>query len=121
MSTNETPLLWPQYQAGVRKGRHLHALAVTASLLSIAQRLAGWLRTLNRAIVRLIDDLAARRKQLRAVRALHKLDDHALHDIGISRGEIEYVVRHGREERRPNVVTMPRRAPLAAPDFKQAA
>ena len=99
MSTNETALLWPQYQAG----------------------LAAWLRTVNRATVRLIDDLAARREQRSAVRALHKLDDHVLHDIGISRGEIEYVVRHGREERRANVVTMPRRAPLAAPDFKRAA
>jgi uncharacterized protein YjiS (DUF1127 family) len=121
MSTNEISLLWPQYQAGVRKGQYLRARALTASLRSVAQGLAGWLRALSRAIVRLIDDLAVRRERRRNVRALGMLDDQMLHDIGISRGEIEHVVRHGREERHPNVVTMPRRAPLAAPDFKQAA
>jgi uncharacterized protein YjiS (DUF1127 family) len=121
MSTTETPLLWPQYQAGVRKGRYLHALAVTAALRSVVQGLAGWSRALSRATARLVDDLAARRERRRAVLALHRLDDRMLRDIGISRGEIESVVRHGREERRANVVTMPRRTPVTVPDFKQAA
>lgn len=121
MSTTETPLLWPQYQAGVRKGRHLHALAVTASLRSAVQGLAGWMHALSRATVRLSEEFAVWRARRKAVRELHKLDDYMLHDIGISRGEIESVVRHGREERRMNVVTMPRRTPHATPDLKQAA
>lgn len=31
-----------------------------------------------------------------AEKALRKLNDHELRDLGISRGEIAYVVRHGR-------------------------
>ena len=33
----------------------------------------------------------------RAERAMAGLDDHMLHDIGVTRGEIGYAVRHGRD------------------------
>ncbi len=122
MSTHETPLLWPSYEAHLRKGRRLRAEAATSSLRSAAQALAGWWRALDGATARLIDDLAARRDRRRAVEALRGLDDHILRDIGITRGEIESAVRHGREQRHLNVVMMPRRtARPATPDLRQAA
>ncbi len=33
-----------------------------------------------------------------AIRALHNFDDYLLRDIGLSRGDIEAGVRHGRSE-----------------------
>ncbi len=35
----------------------------------------------------------------RAARVMQRLDDHVLNDLGLSRGDIDYTVRHGRPER----------------------
>ena len=45
------------------------------------------------ALKTISDKLNARRRYREAVSELSKLSDHELSDIGISRGEIEYVAR----------------------------
>ncbi len=49
-------------------------------------------------------DLAAERRQRKAIRALGRLDDRMLKDIGVRRCEIEFAVRNGlptRASRKP--------------------
>jgi uncharacterized protein YjiS (DUF1127 family) len=52
-------------------------------------RLAGWLARLSRRWLNMI-------QTRRALRRLSAADDHMLKDIGVSRGDLEWLVRHGR-------------------------
>ncbi|MGH6817037.1 MAG: DUF1127 domain-containing protein [Hyphomicrobiaceae bacterium] len=58
---------------------------------------AGLWRRLSESFALLADENARRRKRRRAILELQRLDDRLLKDIGITRGEIPYVVSHGRE------------------------
>jgi uncharacterized protein YjiS (DUF1127 family) len=68
-----------------------HALTQTfpATRASLAEFILEALTTLGGNIER-----AVRRR--RDLRQLAEMDDHLLHDIGISRSEIEHAVRYGR-------------------------
>jgi uncharacterized protein YjiS (DUF1127 family) len=120
MLENETPVLWSLYQPYQRKARHLRSLVFTAHLRNAARAIAGWLRAFDRAAGRPVERLRARRNTRKAVQALQRLDDRMLGDIGVFRGEINHVVRHGRTKVRANVVAMPD-APRPVQELKQAA
>ena len=61
---------------------------------------AKWLRVLCLRDRRFARGVAAERRWRRAVRELQSLDDRALKDIGVWRGEIEFAVRNGLPARR---------------------
>lgn len=71
-------------------------------LQSCGCTIAAWLHALVLWSARMGVGLAAERRRRRAIRELQQFDDNTLADIGISRGEIEYAVRHGR----PTPVTL---------------
>ena len=48
-----------------------------------------WAAAVADAIVRLADGLARYRRRIQERRALYRLDDYMLHDIGISRADVE--------------------------------
>lgn len=54
-------------------------------------------RLLRRWLWRLLERMCARFAIRRGEAELRALDDQALHDLGLDRGGIDYVVRHGRE------------------------
>jgi uncharacterized protein YjiS (DUF1127 family) len=56
-------------------------------------------RRLSDGIVMLIESFAEARRLRQAMRALHKLDDRMLADIGIGRGGIEAAVRDANRKR----------------------
>jgi uncharacterized protein YjiS (DUF1127 family) len=62
----------------------------------MAHKCAEWIRELAREGVRLARRRIAEQRRQSAIRVLHSLDDRILADMGISRGEIEFVVRNGR-------------------------
>jgi uncharacterized protein YjiS (DUF1127 family) len=77
-----------------------------------------WLRLLALRGTRFARRVAAERQRRKAIRQLKGLDDRTLRDIGVHRGEIEFVVRNGvparerralRQERR-NIAPPRRRA-----------
>jgi len=65
-------------------------------LLDIARKSAQWIHELAREGFRLARRHVAEQRRRSAIRVLHGLDDRILADMGISRGEIEFVVRNGR-------------------------
>jgi uncharacterized protein YjiS (DUF1127 family) len=56
----------------------------------------SWATTLTRAIRRTVSGLGRERRIRSDIGALMTFDDRLLKDIGISRSDIEYVVRYGR-------------------------
>jgi len=70
----------------------LDSLVIKARMGGTMSRLAEWLSALGAWGSRLARDLADERLLRRAIRELHR----TLADIGITRREIESVVRHGR-------------------------
>jgi len=86
------PLL--SFIEGERRARIKRALVVGACLRGTLHTFSEWLRVAVRS-ARVLHGLAARRCLRRAIRELHALDDRTLADIGVTRGEIESVVREG--------------------------
>src|SRR6516165_803038 len=80
---------------GERQAR-LDSLVIKACMRGTMSRLAEWLSALGTWGTRLARNLADERLLRSAIRVLHQLDDRTLTDIGITRREIEYAVRHGR-------------------------
>ena len=100
---NSVPLssfVQPERLARVERG-----LVIKACMRGTMSRLAEWLRALGAWGTRLAHDLADERLLRSAIRELHQLDDRMLAHIGITRGEIESVVRNGL----PTRVTAPAR------------
>jgi uncharacterized protein YjiS (DUF1127 family) len=105
--------------------RQTHA-AKTMLSRAMVNRLA---RSLRRAAIRFATDIVVRwrahverRQRLSAMAQLQGLDDFELKDIGLSRSEIPWVVRHGRyeppvrapEPNRPAAATFPVPLPIKA-------
>jgi uncharacterized protein YjiS (DUF1127 family) len=79
-------------------------LAIAACTRAAMRATTKWLRMLVLRGRQLARDLAAERRQRRAIRALEQLDDRMLKDIGVRRCEIEFAVRNGlpaRASRKP--------------------
>lgn len=79
-----------------RQIRIERSLAISAFVRDALCTIARWLRILALRGVRLVRDLAAERSRRKAVVELQRFDDRSLADMGVTRGEIEFVVRNGR-------------------------
>jgi uncharacterized protein YjiS (DUF1127 family) len=100
---NSVPL--SSFVQAERLARVERDLVIKACMRGTMRRFAEWLRVLGVLSIRLARDLAAKRVLRSAIRELHQLDDRMLAHIGITRGEIESVVRNGL----PTRVTAPAR------------
>jgi uncharacterized protein YjiS (DUF1127 family) len=87
------PLL--SFIEGERRARIKRTVVIEACLRGTLHTFSEWLRVVAVGSARVLHDLAARRCLRRAIRELHQLDDRTLADIGVTRGEIESVVREG--------------------------
>jgi uncharacterized protein YjiS (DUF1127 family) len=101
-----------------RRARAARAAAMSASMRGALRKFAGWWHTLLGACSRLAARLAAVVCQWYAIRALQRLDDRTLADLGVSRGEIAFVVRGGRPARERQAKAA---SPRARPQRQQAA
>jgi uncharacterized protein YjiS (DUF1127 family) len=79
-----------------RRARRAQSEAVNALVRSGVRKLAQWVGTLAGSGIKAIRALAAEWRLRRDIRTLRQLGDLALRDMGLTRGEIEHVVRHGR-------------------------
>jgi uncharacterized protein YjiS (DUF1127 family) len=74
-----------------------------------ARAFAQWLGALPASMSRQLRNWAARQELRAAIRELNKFDDRTLADIGVTRGEIELLVRDGRPaDRLPRPWHVPR-------------
>jgi len=73
----------------------------------------GWLLRRPGEILR---GFLAWRQRRKAVHELQRLDNRMLHDLGVARSEIEYLVAGGDPDRRMPRKAAARRAPCAAPN-----
>jgi uncharacterized protein YjiS (DUF1127 family) len=95
MSENEHGNLRSFYEIEC-SARRERSVILAAWLRDMAHKCAKWIRELAREGVRLARRRIAEQRRQSAIRVLHSLDDRILADMGISRGEIEFVVRNGR-------------------------
>jgi uncharacterized protein YjiS (DUF1127 family) len=79
-----------------RRARREQSLVVKTLIGRAARTLAQWLATMARDGTRFTRALAAERRLRRDIRTLQQLEERALRDMGLSRSEIERVVRYGR-------------------------
>ena len=79
-----------------RRARRAQSLAVKTLISYAARQLAQWFASVARDGTRFTRALAAERRLRRDIRALQRLEERALRDMGLSHGEIERVVRYGR-------------------------
>jgi uncharacterized protein YjiS (DUF1127 family) len=74
-------------------------LVISALVRSAIHKFARWLRVLFVRTARMAHGWAAGHLRRQAIRALERLDDRTLADIGVPRCDIESVVRSGRPAR----------------------
>ena len=94
-------------------------LVIAAGMRAAMRATTKWLRMLVLRGRHTARDLTAERRQRSAIRALERLDDRMLKDIGVRRCEIEFAVRNGlptRVSRKPR-----QRAWSSAPPQQRAA
>ena len=104
-----TPARWELVKAGAIVQAH----ALRAQML---RDFAGWLVNGPAALARKWSRaVGAWWAQRSAVRELQGLDNRLLHDMGIARSEIEYLVAGGDPERRLPRRAATKRAPCSAP------
>jgi uncharacterized protein YjiS (DUF1127 family) len=99
--------------------QRLASIERNLAIAACTRAITKWLRMLVLRSMRLARDLAAERRQRSAIRALERLDDRMLKDIGVRRCEIEFAVRNGlptRVSRKPR-----QRAWSSAPPQQRAA
>ncbi len=90
---NSIPLFsFFEVEAQVRTKR---AVVIEACARGTMHAFARWLRVLVLRSARLVRGLAAEGRLRGAMRELGQLDDRTLADMGVTRGEIESVVRDG--------------------------
>jgi uncharacterized protein YjiS (DUF1127 family) len=92
----ETSMSRPSAYELHRRARREQAEFVNTLMGNAARKLAGWVGALARNGAKLARALAAERRLRRDIRMLRQFGDRALRDMGLTRGEIEHVVRHGR-------------------------
>jgi uncharacterized protein YjiS (DUF1127 family) len=95
MSENEHGNLRSFYEIECFARRERNSI-LGAWMRDMARKCAQWIRELALEGVRLARRRVAEQRRQSAIRVLHSLDDRILADMGISRGEIEFVVRNGR-------------------------
>jgi len=78
--------------------RHARGSYVHKLVLALVRQARGWLQPLAMRGARMAIRFAKEWYCRRAIRALHRFDDRLLADMGISRADIEMVVRHGRAD-----------------------
>ena len=78
------------------RARREQAQVVNAFLSDAARTFVGWLGFLASSGMKLARQLAAESRLRRDIRMLQQLHDRDLSDMGLGRGEIERVVRHGK-------------------------
>jgi uncharacterized protein YjiS (DUF1127 family) len=93
--------LLPSYR-GVTTGARLRADVVIDNMSIANDNIVppgrrGWGARAIGQVKRLVAYLERERKIALAVRQLARMSDRDLHDIGVERGGIEHVVRHGRD------------------------
>ncbi len=76
----------------IDRSRAARSRAVAAALDHAFAALSSWLKR------HVLTPLRERRERSRAIAELASLDDHMLHDIGLSRSGIYYAVDHGRDD-----------------------
>src|SRR5262245_4201435 len=101
----ENPSLW-EISRELRHRVHLERRDAIRRLAGSALRgTAQGLRTAFLWSVRLVRRLVAEQRRRRDLHRLYQFDDRALADIGVTRGELEFITRYGLPE------SHPRRAP----------
>ena len=66
---------------------------------ALAEGIVSGVDAAARAAATLVEAARREYRVRRAIRSLSELDNRTLNDIGISRGDIPYVARYGRERR----------------------
>ena len=99
----ETSMSRPSAHELHMRARREQAQVVNAFLSDAARTFVGWLGILVRNAVMLARQLIAEWRLRRDIRMLQQLHDRELTDMGLGRGEIERVVRHGRNPRAAHV------------------
>ena len=79
-----------------RRSERERSLVMNALLRSATGRLVNLVINLGLGGLRLAREFMKKRRQRREIRALLRLDDRALADMGLGRSEIEFAVRTGR-------------------------
>ena len=92
----ETSMSRPTAYELHRQAQRSQSEAVSGFVVSAARKLTQWIGTLAGNGVNLTRTLAAEWRLRRDIRTLQQLGDRALRDMGLTRTEIEHVVRHGR-------------------------
>src|SRR5262245_25754735 len=92
MTGNDRALLFEyERHARIARNRLVHGW-----VYETARAFAQWLGTLPASMRSMLKDWVARQELRAAIRELNKFDDRDLADIGLTRGEIELMVRDGR-------------------------
>jgi uncharacterized protein YjiS (DUF1127 family) len=99
----ETSMSRPSAHELHMRARREQARVVNAFLSDAACKFVGWLGILARSAMKVARQLAAESRLRRDIRTLQQLHDRELSDMGLGRGEIERVVRHGRNPRAARV------------------
>ena len=108
----ETSMSRPSAHELHMRARREQAQVVNAFLSDGARKFVGWLGVLASNALMLARRLAAEWRLRRDIHALRQLHDRELSDMGLGRGEIEGVVRHGRNPRAARFGHRPVPAPV---------
>jgi uncharacterized protein YjiS (DUF1127 family) len=95
----ETSMSRPSAHELHMRARREQARVVNAFLSSTVAKVVTWISILAGNAMMLARRLAAEWRLRRDIRTLHQFHDRDLTDMGVGRGEIERVVRHGRNPR----------------------
>lgn len=90
------PMSRPSAHELQRQARRAQARMVNAFIGSTARKLADWLTAPVRNGAKLARALASEWRLRQDIRTLRQFGDRTLRDMGLTRGEIEHVVRNGR-------------------------
>ena len=96
MDDHTDPTLQPSFYEIERQAQHERSIVINALMQATARGFATWLRVIGRVGGRVLRRLVADGVWRSRIRALQRLDDRVLADIGVPRGEIEFAVRGGR-------------------------